>query len=233
MPGPAHDVFVTGWHAESRFAHHINVVTRTTGTPFAKPTPCDSAGAFGEYFFSMIGKTVDNRFLEDTRFKLAKGASLVWEIHYLNTSAMPVEAGADLTFFETTNLDGREIHRLNFSGGTKMNIPAGAEQTLLLSCPGRSTETEILALSSHVHAHDDLVTLSFGGDVVYRSTDWEAPTEMQFDDLVVPSGMPGVWTCHIKNTLTTALTWGSKVQTKEMCIVYGFILGDEWKCVSP
>jgi hypothetical protein len=218
-------------------------MVRTSGTVYETPTPCTGAGSLGSIFFTMVGTNAVRRFADapeysDVRLRLQKGASLLWEIHCLNASTVAAEVSAHVDFDVVEPGDGRELHRFIFSGGTAMSVPPSSEKTLSFSCPGRPVSTPLIFMNSHSHAHSDLVEVSVGGENIYKSTDWEAPLETSFDSLhdgvrVVPAGAAVDWSCHVRNTLSVPIVYGFSVQTKEMCVTAGFLIGKDWLCSLP
>lgn len=241
-PGPTEDVWVSGWHAETHVVHHANVFVRTSGDPVSTPTPCAGGADLGDRFFGTSASNITMHLGEAPEYsnvslKLPAAADLLWDIHYLNTGSAPENATVDVTFFEATD-HSRPVETFSFNGGKDMAIPPGATQTLTYSCAGPTVDTPVLTMSSHVHAHNIAAALAFGGKEVYRSVNWSEPLITHFDStssgaLAVRAGQGATWSCTIRNTTTTTLRYANEIQTGEMCIFAGFLLGEPWRCQLP
>jgi hypothetical protein len=96
----------------------------------------------------------------------------------------------------------------------------------------------IVAMASHTHAATTEERASYGGSVVYRSDNWEEPTEGYFNSttapLVVKAGTTLSWACDINNTTDGVLRYSDHALTAEMCNLTGFVKGTTpWAVAAP
>lgn len=240
--GPSADTWVSGWHARSTFAHHVNIWERTDGTPFTAPTACATATIPGTGFFGVEMPDLVERLDEAPEyaglgFLLPRAGDLLWNVHKLDANSTPGSVAVRVDFFEAKRHD-LVAHGFSLNNSPSLNVPAGQTVTLTYSTVSPPSEIRIFSVSMHVHAHDRLATFSIGGTEIYRLTDWASAPYAHYDslhggDLVVPASTKVEWTCEIVNTTASALRFANSIQGGEMCIVYGLMIGPSWKYTAP
>ncbi|HEY6557861.1 MAG TPA: hypothetical protein VI072_11340 [Polyangiaceae bacterium] len=250
IPGSPSDVYYTN-HFEAAltpFSHHLNVYAVDPEHAVNDEVQVGdlheclqpnlgykTAGAFGEGFAYIAGSSrpyTEGRLPEGVGKKLYGGQKLIFNYHYLNTSAEAVPAGSILNIH---TIDAESIvHRSQLFAllNQTIDIPARDSGSFTMECTMRQ-DVFVYGLSRHTHRWGkDFETWFVGGDRagehVFTSSDWEANTGYAFDPpRLMRSGEGFRFRCDFDNTTDAPLKWGDKA-TEEMCILYG-----SWYVANP
>ncbi len=162
---------------------------------------------------------------------VAEGSFII-QAHALNTSneAKTIEAWINL---ETVD-SAIPVTWLSLSAGHTMNVPAHSSQTIKASASEFNTG-KILQLVGHFHSHTTEERVSYNGNEIYHSSNWQEPDVEWFrPTLDVPIGGTFAWECDIDNTTDKPLRFANEVYTAEMCNLVGFIVGTKpWAASLP
>lgn len=230
IPGPARDSWVTGWHVERHSgAHHAAVSLRLVGNQYTTPTKCSTDPASSKGLLLSTQPMLDFTLPGGAAILVPAGSSFIVETHELNTEAEPIEASVDFALHTTT--DPGPVANLFVLIASGSNIPPAATKTLIASCPS-PRDVEVLAITSHSHAHSTLVTGKVDGVMRYSSTTWAEPLAQVFDPpLPVKAGSTVTWACTVNNTTAATLTQCQNRDTCEMCELIGWaIMPETWSC---
>jgi len=230
VPGPAQDTWVTGWHVERHSGtHHVGVAIRRVGAPYLTPTKCSLDPAIDEGILLSTQPVLDFTLPGGAAILVPAGASLIIETHELNSAPEPVEASVDFKLHTTAKPERSAYLLALLAGGT--NVPPATTKTLTSTCYA-PRDLQILALTSHTHAHSTAVTATLNGKAVYSSTTWAEPAAPTFDPpLLVKMGDAMTWSCTVANTTAATLTQCQNRDTCEMCEVLGYaIMPAPWDC---
>ena len=153
------------------------------------------------------------------------------------------------------------VKPITWYGGVAMNVPIGYHVTLDNITSGQScaapADVRIGMMTAHAHANTLRVTTTRGtGELLFEDYDWHEPTEWRYNSVLTnqtpdrsvlqsggASGVQSVytgetfnWECEIQNESGVNLTFGNRVETAEMCNVFGFYITPDitalpWSCV--
>lgn len=237
-PGPLEDVWVSGWRATARFTHHVNVWERTSGTAeYAVPTTCAIAAPVGPGLFGVEQPELEEVFGEAPEYTglamlLRAAGDMLWDVHEVNTTGETGTVDVRAEFFKAQKHD-LVMHGFSLNNSKSLYVAPGETKLLRYETTSPAEEIKIIAAVAHVHAHNEYAAMSVNGVEVYRSTDWTAPVRERYDslhgsDLVVSPNSKVSWECLVKNTTSAPLRNTNSVQTGEMCIMYGTLIGPRW-----
>lgn len=220
----------------TEFSHHLNIRAIVPGTEADRNSavgdrvPCRNNGndAFGEGFatLSLSQQRYENtEFPDGVGLTLNGGQKIVFNYHYLNTSAEPVEARAavNLHFAEPGTVQ-KQVHRFgmyNFG----IEIPARSLATSTMECRVNQ-DIRIWNLIRHTHRWGTDMNIWYAGgprdgELIFTSTDWEANQDFKFDDpALIRAGEGFRFECNFDNTTDETLRFGVRADD-EMCILYG------------
>jgi hypothetical protein len=145
------------------------------------------------------------------------------QMHYLNATQQPITAVVTISFTKSTPGTIQQHAGVFFlNNATGIAVPAGMTQDVSLSYSFKQAVNIIFA-TEHTHKFTENFQASIGGNMVYQSTAWDNPPNMQFAPaLAVPSGTQVSWTCTIHNTNPSGtLTFGESALNNDMCIFDG------------
>jgi hypothetical protein len=145
------------------------------------------------------------------------------QMHYLNATQNPIMAQVTISFTKSTPGTIQQhagVFFLNNASG--IHVAAGVTMPVTATYSFNKAVNIIFA-TEHTHKFTENFTASIGGNMVYQSTAWDNPPNMQFaPPLVVGSGTQVSWTCTIHNTNSSGtLTFGESAMTNDMCIFDG------------
>lgn len=250
LPGGPSDVYYANQFeaALTPYSHHLNVYAVDPDHPVNAEVevgdlhPClqpklgyENSGAFGEGFAYIAGSSrryTKNKLPDGVGKKLYGGQKLIFNYHYLNTSAEPVQAGSILNIhtIEAESI----VHRSQLFAllNQTIDIPARQSASFTMECTMRQ-DVVVYGLSRHTHRWGkDFEAWFVGGDRdgqhLFTSRDWETDTGFAPDPaLQMRAGEGFRFRCDFDNTTDAPLTWGDKA-TEEMCILYG-----SWYVATP
>ena len=152
---------------------------------------------------------------------LPAGLDMIHEIHYVNTTAEPVE------LYSRVNAWTIEPEKVESGiwGGTvrdeNINIPPMAKHTEWSRCLFNE-DVEVLFLASHTHALGvEFSVRPFDGttvgDTIYTNTDWHVPGITQYEPSIsIRAGEGFEWSCSWDNTTGDPVGYGNTA-ADEMC----------------
>jgi hypothetical protein len=143
------------------------------------------------------------------------------QVHYLNTTAAPLQVKAT---FSVKYVDPDKI--LYKAGGVFLNNLG------LQVPPGKSTATKsytmtsdikLIVAVSHMHRHAlDFTSSTSDGQMIFESKDWDGPQPANFDPpMEIATGTSVTWACSFQNDTGNTLTFGESANKNEMCIFNG------------
>lgn len=235
IPGPAEDTWVSGWRVRKQGAHHVNVWRRKPGgatTPWTTVSPC--AGGWGRGTFILDSSKPDliETLPEGTAMLIPGGSSLIFDVHYVNTTEAPLDERITVDFFDGTDHDTEASGLLWFGGAGAvgpLDLGPGQEKTVTFSPTlPLHADNEILTLMGHEHAHGISETVMVDGAEVYRSDNWAEPPVLS-TSVHVGTESKVSWSCTFRNDGTGVVQWGSRVADTEMCQVFGLATGPHWE----
>ena len=225
------DDYLTGYTvSERKGMHHMNV--GTTPAPDQVAGPCSFPGGLRWIFIAQRPQETQTLDGGSTAYKgaayhvAAEYTHFAFQAHGINETDADTLMDAWVQFVDTREAPSIVISGLEFDGGKKMAVPPGAKQTVSGSVIASADET-VLALVGHMHSHGVEQTASIGGARVYDDTDWSEPTWSWYTapPLHIVKGAALSFGCAIDNTSAVTLRYANRVETGEMCNLYGFVVG--------
>jgi len=255
--------FMGGYTAATRPGnHHLSLLARMSGTPDYNYRPYTTTLP-GKTFLSVKKDGTPVSFSTPPEYVGAAielpGGAVSWVIdaHFINASGETrlMEGWINLDIVTDPPVI---LSYFQFSGGTSMNVPAGARAVVATggAACAPPQDVKIVRLGSHSHVHNKRVSVFVGGELIYTNLDWEHPFPGLFSSgatnapptlttegarsgvLSVPRGTAITWECAIQNNLTTPIRYGANLQTAEMCALSGFYTPPlpnhaAWGCAQP
>jgi hypothetical protein len=177
-------------------------------------------------------------------------ASVVLEMHYVNTTSEPVlrESWVNTIYTPEESVTA-VVDPIMFLGGLGMDVPPQSTQVVgagPCEIPADAEELRIIGMNGHGHAH--MTRLSAWIDradgthqPVYETFDWSEPVVAQFNsatqnpalgEALTDGAYSGVltmgvgdqfsWECEVLNDLDTSIRWANEAYTSEMCNLFGY-----------
>lgn len=155
------------------------------------------------------------------------------EMHYINTTANPVELKGTSTFTELADADFKEEANFLFIGSPDIKIPAHSKQTLgpiFFQLPDEYADAKFFAMTGHEHKMGTNVTVNLStskedpGTPLYDVPNWQwsEPATVQFQTPVtVPQGGGFTFTCEWNNTSDQQIKFGESAN-QEMCFFWAY-----------
>jgi len=194
--------------------------------------PCFSAeNAFGNDSFASVGGTqqpyTEVVMPERVGREYTGGQYIVFDYHYLNTRAEPIQARSafNMHFTDKESID-HTAKGFSFSNYT-IATPPGSDGSFVGECHFRD-DVVISDLTRHTHrwGTDFAVWFSGGerdGEEIWTSHDWQHDTFFKFDEPFVMKEGEGLrFRCDYRNDTTRPLNFGTSA-SDEMCILFGTI----------
>jgi hypothetical protein len=243
LPGEASDTYyVTSFEfGNGPNSHHLIVSAAIPGGSaeaalealgVGNRVECLSADSmFGEGGFEGVGGSqqpyAEVAFPAGVGRKYQGGQLVVFDYHYLNTTAETVQARSAVNFHLTDESEIEHLARgFGFSNLT-IDTPAGATGSFVGECHFK-TDVNVGGLSRHTHrwGTDFSVWYSGGardGEEIWTSNDWEHDVNYAFAEPVPMSAGEGFRIqCDYANTTDRPLRFGTSA-TDEMCILFGLV----------
>lgn len=242
--GSSADVFVNRIETKMRTgSHHLLVYTfRANTNPVAIPqlnVVRDIRNADGSmsilnmipmayhvFFAGSMTPSSDYRFPAGVALKLAGGAAVDLNTHYVNagTTSITGEAYVNLHTVPQAEVQ-REARALDFAN-TSLSLPPRQRTTMIKSFTVNTTTT-IFVLTSHMHKRGEkfVIKLKGGprdGEIVYENTEWAHPLVKTFMAPIVLQAGQGL-TSEITyfNETDRLITFGLTSED-EMGIIFGY-----------
>lgn len=232
VAGPDEDVWASGWHVKKLGAHHVNLWIRkepSVTAPWTTVTACGGGWGRGLFLLDSSEPVLDEKLPAGVAMKIPGGSSLIWDVHYLNTSAAPVAEDIAIDFADGTDHVTEASGMVWLNSTTPLDLSPGATKTVTFSpVLPLHADNVLVSLIGHMHAHGVSETATVDGTEVYRSDSWTDPPILHpmtrvGDDAKIS------WSCTISNDTTATLQWGATVQTSEMCDIFGMATGPHWE----
>ncbi len=160
---------------------------------------------------------------------------LMMNVHYLNTSAMPVTPKVTITIYPAKPGTVTTHVGTIFLNSQSIYVPAETPQTSQVATTKTDTPIgdegyTIFTNWSHMHQYATDFQASTGGAVFYEEKQWSEPplitagTGMNQSPLLpktMAAGASITWTCMYYNPTTQPMTFGDSAMTDDMCIYLG------------
>jgi hypothetical protein len=205
----------------SRGSHHF-AAFRMENLTTAALTDCPAGGLEAhEFVHASQTPEQETTYPEDVGRFLPSSDGLRLQVHYLNTTADPLQVKAT---FSMHYVDADKVKYK--AGGVFLNNLG------LQVAPGKSTvsksfelesDIKLLVAVSHMHRHATGFTSSTSdGRKLFESTEWDGPVPALFDPgLEITAGTSVDWACTFENNTGKTLTFGESASDNEMCIFNG------------
>jgi hypothetical protein len=242
--GNASPIYVTRTETRMRTnSHHLVLYDFRGDTPRAVIPPLDVIRdirnpdnslnfinmvpmAYHVFVGGSMGNNGGYAFPPGIALRLPANAALDFNVHYVNTSAVPItgEAYANLYTVDASQVQ-QVASTLNLSN-TTLQLPP-MQRTTQAKTFRFSATTRVLMLTSHMHKHGVLFQIRIAGgardgELVYESTDWEHPRIVTFDGPIVLQAGEGLTSIiTYDNDTDRTLTFGLTSED-EMGIIFGY-----------
>lgn len=178
-------------------------------------------------FFAGSGTVYEDRRLPaGVALKLPANAALDLNAHYVNRTArtIPGEVHVNLHTVPASQVQ-KEARSFTVQNDT-FALPAQARTTLVTEHRFSQT-TNLLMLTSHTHELAENFTIEIvggarNGEVIYRSTDWRAPTVAWFEQPIVLAAGQGIRSRVTFNNKTERVIRHGPTANDEMNIIRGY-----------
>jgi Copper type II ascorbate-dependent monooxygenase, C-terminal domain len=147
-------------------------------------------------------------------------------VHYLNTSAAPVQVGAEVTVRYVEASAVQQLAAGIFVIGASVQVPAGAS-TQSFSYP-LPVGMKLLQFTGHMHSRGTSfvahATSTATGEVrpLYSSGTWDQPVQLDFAPPFDMKASDTVgFSCTYENRTGMTLSYGNSAATNEMCNFFG------------
>ena len=172
----------------------------------------------------------DFRFPPGVGFKITAGMKLDFNPHYVNKGKEILYGEAQVNFHTTEASSVLKIAKAINWGNRDIELPP-QKRTTLSKTFTTAKRIKVFALTSHTHQLGEKfqILISGGarnGELVYESTDWHHPENIQFDPPIVlepGQGLTSVITYN--NTTNTTVNFGL-LSVNEMGIIFGYYYED-------
>jgi hypothetical protein len=210
-------------------SHHLIVSAAVVGsateanmTPGEK-TGCVTGTVYGEEILPVTGSQHpyhDEVFPEGVGRVYHGGQKLIFDYHYFNTTAAPLEARAAVNFH---TVDAAQVTRIAESFGMynlAIWIPPMATESFTKTCTF-DHDVFVYKLTRHTHQWGTEFDVSYaGGDHIWTSPNYEETDYLLPEPVLMPAGSGFTFTCSFHNTESYTLQFGTEA-TDEMCILFG------------
>jgi hypothetical protein len=161
----------------------------------------------------ILKRTVDHEFPERTR-----GAQLLYNFHYLNTTDEPIEAEVVVNFHTVPRDSVVHPIRSAWWNYIYFNAEAGVESSTLDEAHGSfKVDVELVGMTSHQHELGTLFTYTRGEEELYSNDTWAEPDYLQFPrDTILPAGEDLRFHCEWQNLTAEDRFFGLQADD-EMC----------------
>jgi hypothetical protein len=231
VPGPKSDTWVRGWRVRNGAVHHSDLWQRTGAPTYPAPVICDKSLFDGNVLiFDSSVPLLDYEMPEGSALLLKGGQGLIFDVHELNNSLDPATSSVDVELL-VSDPPAHEVRSIELLTGLQMAIPPHTQQTLAATCVPPKQDVSLIQLIGHGHSHSKSVTAALDGAEIYRSTTWADPPVGVFDMLPIGPGHSVSFACEIDNTTDQTLKYCNKVDSCEMCILFGLaVTASQWTC---
>jgi hypothetical protein len=141
------------------------------------------------FFAGAQTQTGDFTFPPGVALKLAAGAALDLNSHFVNSSRQEIVGEAEANLYTVPAAQVTSVANALFLNQTDLTIPAGRDTTIVKTFKF-STVTRVIMLTSHMHSRGQkfVIRISGGtrnGEVVYTSTVWDHPDIVTYTTPIV------------------------------------------------
>jgi hypothetical protein len=152
---------------------------------------------------------------------LAPHEQLMVQVHWLNTTAQPIDREIDLAFYPTT----QSTAHLGVVFGVSKDVymVPGQSKSVGGWCPIEAG-VNVAAVMGHFHGRGRHYSVDLrksgepSGKVIYSAADEQTFEFQRFDAPPVPAPGEGLaYQCDYQNTTNGVITWGANTRTQEHC----------------
>jgi hypothetical protein len=204
-------------------SHHMFAFYASGATDGAI-APCTAGGlTFGQFTFSAQSAQTTVTFPSTVGATLPSGTGFQMMVHYLNTTASPLQSSVNLTMYVakanvvTNHAGSLFLNNATISVAASCTAPTGCQSTSSYTLP---QDVYILTAVSHMHKYaTNFIATTSTGLTLFTSTQWaEPPAKVYSPPLHLTAGTSITWTCTDVNPTGATLTFGESANTNVMCI---------------
>jgi hypothetical protein len=200
-------------------SHHMFAFYLKNGADGAV-TQCPNGGlTFGAFTFTSQSPTLVQTYPATVGATLPKTTGFQLMVHYLNTSASPINTHVTLTMNIAKKGVVTNHAGVLFLNNLLVSAPANKMQASTSSY-SLTQDINVLSTDSHMHKQATNFVATAGGQTLFTTTEWQEPVAKVFaTPLKLTAGTSVSWSCTYYNTLQpTTLTFGESALTSVMCI---------------
>ena len=221
---------------QSAYGHHAVAFASTAAVPVGTSGPCGDQDSLSGSFLGGVGGEGGGgvELPPGVAFRLAKGNSIMLNVHFLNTGSQVVD-GRSVVDFKFAEVDpNRKVASLFANGNFNFKLGPNAKAEATAECPiGR--EIDFILFTNHMHDYGTRATTrlersgAVSAELVHEDPVWTY--EMQFKanytkwsadkPLHLVPGDKLVTECAWTNTTPEAVAY-----PREMCFGIGYFLTD-------
>jgi hypothetical protein len=160
---------------------------------------------------------------------------LMMNVHYLNTTAMPVTPKVTITIYPAKAGTVTTHVGTIFLNNSSIYVPAQTPETNLVAVSNSNTPISdesytIFTHWSHMHQYSTDFQASTNGAVFYEEKQWSEPplitagtgtNQSSLLPKAMGAGASIKWTCMYYNPTSQPMTFGDSAMTNDMCIYLG------------
>lgn len=201
--------------------HHANVYWESgPDGPVDPVTGCPADRAWHPLYTSGIG-TQDLRFPPETAFPMADGVRFVLEVHYVNTTAAPLDTGASITLELRPDDEPFIPIGVMGIGDTSVVLPPHQQTTLRGDCSDHETLENVFHAFPHMHRLGTSIHTVVDGVPLVGVDRWTTTDQpfVPIDPPVTIASDQVISTTCVYNNTTDGTVWLGGLSTDEMCFV--------------
>lgn len=226
----ARDMGIKRWSSTmTEGSHHLILYGGSANQPADGTVDgCGGASQIPAWIYSAQNSPQEALMPSGVGMKVAAGAKVYVQMHYLNTTEAPIMASVTVdadayTAAETyipaapyvTYTAGFSIQPMSTGmAGASCRVPAGAK---------------FFAMSTHAHKFSTHTQVQDGASMVFESANWEHPGARNWSAEPFYTFASGriTYRCDYRNDTANVVREGQSAQTNEMCMAVGYFFPAE------
>ena len=242
--GNAAPIYVTRFESRMRpNSHHLVLYDFAPGTPAGVIPPKDIVRdirnpdgsmnllnmlpmAYHVFVSGAMSPNAGYTFPKGVALRLPANAALDFNVHYVNAGDTPLVGEAYANLYTTDASQVQQVASTLFLNNQDLNLPPMQRTTQTKSFTF-TTQTRVLALSSHMHKRGERFVIKIkggprDGEVVYDNDDWDHPVFVSFEPpLTLEPGQGLTSVITYNNDTNRTITFGLTSED-EMGIIFGY-----------